>query len=34
VFYVPPQVRTAELRRVREALANELMVDIALDETK
>jgi len=34
VLYVPPQVRTAELRRVLEALANELMVDIALDETK
>jgi glycine cleavage system regulatory protein len=29
---VPPQVATAELREVLEALANELMVDISLDE--
>jgi glycine cleavage system regulatory protein len=29
---VPPQVATAELRAVLEALANELMVDISLDE--
>ena len=29
---VPPEVRTAELRRVLEGLANELMVDISLAE--
>ncbi|MEP6702507.1 MAG: ACT domain-containing protein [Betaproteobacteria bacterium] len=34
ILFVPPDVRTAELRRVLEALANELMVDIALDESR
>ena len=32
VLVVPPDVRTAQLRAVLEALANELMVDIALAE--
>jgi len=30
---VPAQVETAELRRALEALANDLMVDVTLDET-
>jgi glycine cleavage system regulatory protein len=33
VLLVPPDVRTAALRRVLEGLANELMVDLTLDET-
>src|SRR5207249_3231272 len=32
VLVVPPDVRTAQLRTVLEALANELMVDVALAE--
>jgi glycine cleavage system regulatory protein len=32
VLVVPPDVRTAQLRSVLEALANELMVDVALAE--
>ena len=32
VLLVPPDVRTAALRRVLEGLANELMVDLTLDE--
>jgi glycine cleavage system regulatory protein len=34
VLRVPPEVRSAELRRVLESLANELMVDIALAENQ
>jgi len=33
LLVVPPEVRTAELRRVLEGLANELMVDLTLDES-
>ena len=33
VLLVPPDVRAAALRRVLEGLANELMVDLTLDET-
>lgn len=32
LLHVPPGIATAELRRVLEALANELMVDLTLDE--
>jgi len=34
VLRVPATVRSAELRRVLEAIANELMVDLTLDEGK
>lgn len=33
VLIVPPEVRTAQLRTVLEALANELMVDVSLAES-
>ena len=34
LLHVPAGVATAELSRVLEALANELMVDVTLDEAK